>query len=203
MINYSSLRGVIPESVFDELLDTATRFGLNNRLRLAHFLAQVAHESNYFSDREENLNYSEDGLKRVFRKYFPDDLAKLYARHPQKIASRVYANRMGNGSEATGEGWIYRGRGYIQLTGKDNYAAFQLAVPDNVIVNPDLVATKYPLFSAGWFWNSNRLNDLADKGDDQMVVTEITKKINGGYNGLEDRLNKFHHFNGLLKNDNK
>lgn len=199
MINLLSLKGKIPDIVYDELFDTATRFQLNSPLRIAHFLAQCSHESTGFSRKEENLNYSAERLLQVFPKYFNPDQAKLYARNPVIIASRVYANRMGNREEDSGDGYRYRGRGYIQLTGHDNYKAFDLAVSDDVIGNPDLVATKYPLFSAGWFWNSRRLNDLADLGADQQVVADITKKINGGYHGLEDRVNQFNKFYGLVK----
>lgn len=199
MINLSALKGNIPDHVYDELFDTATRFQLNSPLRIAHFLAQCSHESMGFSRKEENLNYSAERLLQVFPKYFNPDQAKLYARNPVIIASRVYANRMGNREEDSGDGYRYRGRGYIQLTGHDNYKAFDLAVSDDVVGNPDFVAMKYPLFSAGWFWNSRRLNDLADLGADQQVVADITKKINGGYHGLEDRVNQFNKFYGLVK----
>lgn len=199
MINFSALKGNIPDSVYDELFDTATRFQLNSPLRIAHFLAQCSHESMGFSRKEENLNYSAERLLQVFPKYFNPDQAKLYARNPVIIASRVYANRMGNREEDSGDGYRYRGRGYIQLTGHDNYKAFDLAVSDDVVGNPDFVAMKYPLFSAGWFWNSRKLNDLADLGADQQVVADITKKINGGYHGLEDRVNQFNKFYGLVK----
>lgn len=199
MINLSALKSKIPDVVYDELFDTATRFNLNSPLRIAHFLAQCSHESMGFSRKEENLNYSAERLIQVFPKYFNLNQAGLYARNPVIIASRVYANRMGNREEDSGDGYRYRGRGYIQLTGHDNYKAFDLAVSDDVIGNPDLVATKYPLFSAGWFWNSRKLNDLADLGADQQVVADITKKINGGYHGLEDRVNQFNKFYGLVK----
>lgn len=199
MINLSALKDKIPDIVYDELFDTATRFQLNSPLRIAHFLAQCHHESMGFSRKEENLNYSAERLLQVFPKYFNPDQAKLYARNPVIIASRVYANRMGNREEDSGDGYRYRGRGYIQLTGHDNYKAFDLAVSDDVVGNPDFVAMKYPLFSAGWFWNSRKLNDLADLGADQQVVADITKKINGGYHGLEDRVNQFNKFYGLVK----
>lgn len=199
MINLSALKDKIPDIVYDELFDTATRFQLNSPLRIAHFLAQCHHESMGFSRKEENLNYSADGLLKTFKKYFTPDLANQCARQPEKIANIVYANRMGNGAGLSGDGWKYRGRGYIQLTGKDNYAAFDLAVTENILENPNYVATKYPLFSAGWFWNTNRLNDLADRGADQQVIADITKKINGGYHGLEDRVNQFNKFYGLVK----
>lgn len=199
VINFSALKGNIPESVYEELFDTATRFQLNSPLRIAHFIAQCSHESMGFSRKEENLNYSAERLLQVFPKYFNPDQAKLYARNPVIIASRVYANRMGNREEDSGDGYRYRGRGYIQLTGHDNYKAFDLAVSDDVVGNPDFVAMKYPLFSAGWFWNSRKLNDLADLSADQQVVADITKKINGGYHGLEDRVNQFNKFYGLVK----
>ena len=145
-----------------------------------------------------NLNYSADGLKKIFPKYFPDNLADSYARQPEKIASRVYGGRMGNGDEASKEGYKYRGRGYIQLTGKDNYSKFAQAVSDDILNNPDLVASKYPLFSAAWFWDAHSLNQLADEGASDDVVTKITRKVNGGYNGLEDRIELFKNYYSLL-----
>ncbi|MBX9896192.1 MAG: glycoside hydrolase family 19 protein, partial [Nitrosomonas sp.] len=155
-------------------------------------------ESAEFKALEENLNYSVDGLKKVFSKYFPDDLANGYARQPEKIASRVYAGRMGNGDEASKEGYKYRGRGYIQLTGKDNYGAFAKAIGDDVVTNPDWVKTKYPLLSAAWFWNTRALNELADQGASDDVVTKITKKVNGGTLGLDDRISHFKKYYALL-----
>lgn len=200
MINLQPLRGAIPDKVYDELFDTCTRFQICNPFRLAHFLAQVAHESNNFAAKEENLNYSDTGLMKVFKKYFTPELAKEYARKPERIANRVYACRMGNGDRPSGDGWKYRGRGYIQLTGKDNYAAFNLEVNENILENPDLVATKYALFSAGWFWYSKRLNELADHGAHDLIITSITRKINGGINGLDDRSKRFYYFHSLMKN---
>jgi putative chitinase len=125
----------------------------------------------------------------VFRKYFPDDeIAAQYARQPEKIANRVYANRMGNGDEASGDGWKYRGRGLIQLTGKDNYTAFSLQANNEAIIKPDLVAQpELAAESAGWFWVTNGLNNLADTGD----VKAVTRRINGGFNGLDDRQKKY------------
>ena len=170
--------------------------GINTPLRLAHFLGQTAHESQNFNAVRENLNYSVRGLVATFKKYFDLNKAVLYGRKPEKIANLVYANRMGNGNEASGDGWKYRGRGYIQLTGKNNYMEFDKQVPENIIENPDLVATQYPLLSAAWFWNKNNLNNLADKPEtkDFDPVLAITKKINGGTTGIEDRrflINKF------------
>jgi len=182
----------LPKSVIDQIPSVIETFKINTPLRLAHFLAQCAHESGNFKATVENLNYSAKSLRAVFGKYFPDDTtAKLYERKPEKIANIVYANRMGNGDKASGEGWKYRGRGYIQLTGKTNYSAFDKSVPEDILANPELVATKYPLLSAAWFWNSRNLNTLADNGKSDAVVTQITKKINGGTHGLADRLSKF------------
>jgi putative chitinase len=124
---------------------------------------------------------------RVFPKYFNIENVESYVRQPVEIAARVYANRMGNGDEASLEGWLYRGRGYIQLTGKNNYTKFDLDVPENILINPEIVAEKYPLMSAGWFWNDNKLNEIADQGADQNVIAAVTKKINGGFHGLENR----------------
>ncbi len=129
---------------------------------------------------------------------FNEKNVEAYARKPEKIANLVYGNRMGNGPEATGEGFKYRGRGYIQLTGKVNYQSFDKVVDEDVTANPDLVATKYPLLSAAWFWNSRTLNALADKGATDADVTAITKKVNGGTHGLEDRIAKFKKFYGVL-----
>ena len=197
-ISLNKLVNQVPATVINQIPASATKFQINTRLRLAHFLAQCAHESAGFNATEENLNYSADSLKRVFSKYFPDDLANSYARQPEKIASRVYGNRMGNGDEASKEGYKYRGRGYIQLTGKDNYSAFDKAVDDDIVNNPDLVSKKYPLLSAAWFWDSRSLNQLADKGASDDVVTKITKKINGGSHGLDDRIKRFKNYYALL-----
>jgi putative chitinase len=147
----------------------------------------------------ENLNYSADGLKKIFPKYFPGNLNESYARKPEAIASRVYASRMGNGNEATKEGFKFRGRGFIQLTGKENYASFDKFVEDDILANPDLVATKYPLLSAAWFFHKNNLNAISAKGADDATVTAVTKRVNGGTIGLPDRIKHFKHFHSLLK----
>lgn len=194
----SALTGHIPDSVISQIPECSAKFQIDSSLRLAHFLAQCSHESGGFKVAQENLNYSADGLKKTFTKYFPDNLAESYARQPEKIACRVYANRMGNGDEASKDGYKYRGRGYIQLTGHDNYSAFNKSVDDDVLSNPDLVSEKYALFSAAWFWNSRSLNGLADKGASDAVVTEITKKVNGGTIGLDDRIAHFKKFYALL-----
>ncbi|MFI3121340.1 MAG: glycoside hydrolase family 19 protein [Methylococcaceae bacterium] len=197
-LKLDKLGGYIPDAVISQIPDCATKFNINSSCRLAHFLAQCGHESGGFKATQENLNYSADGLKKTFSKYFPDNLADSYARQPEKIASRVYANRMGNGDEASKDGYKYRGRGYIQLTGKDNYGAFDKSVDDDILNNPDLVSENYALLSAAWFWNSRSLNALADKGSSDAVVTEITKKVNGGTIGLDDRIKHFKQYYALL-----
>ena len=193
------LKGHIPDSVIAQLPDTIAKFELNTPLRLAHFLAQAGHESGGFKAVNENLNYGAKGLLTTFKKYFPDEAkAKLYERKPEKIANLVYGNRMGNGPEPSGEGWKYRGRGYIQLTGKSNYTAFDAVVTESIVNNPDLVATKYPLLSAAWFFHKNGLHKIADKGATDAVVTEVTKRVNGGTIGLADRIKHFKEYYALL-----
>jgi putative chitinase len=194
------LKGHIPDSVLAQIPDTAAKFGITNPLRLAHFLSQCGHESGGWRATQENLNYSSKGLMGIFKKYFPTlALAEQYARKPEAIASRVYGGRMGNGAEATKEGFKFRGRGYIQLTGKDNYSAFDKFVPEEILANPDLVATKYPLMSAAWFFNKNGLWSICDKGADQGTVTAVTKRVNGGTIGLPDRIKHFNEYYNLLK----
>lgn len=193
------LKGHIPDSVLAQIPDTAAKFGITTPLRLAHLLGQCAHESANFKVLKENLNYSADGLKKIFGKYFPGNLNESYARQPQKIANRVYSSRMGNGNEASGDGFRYAGRGAIQLTGKDNYAAFDKFVDDDIMANPDLVATKYSLMSAAWFFWKNSLWSLCDKGIDKASITLVTKRVNGGHHGLDDRIQKTTKFYELLK----
>ncbi len=172
---------------------------INTSLRLSHFLSQCAHESNSFKSVNENLFYSEEGLKKTFSKYFPGDLAKSYAKNPEKIASRVYGSRMGNGDELTKDGYKYRGAGYLQLTGKNNFKEFDGFVDDDILSNPSLVATKYPLLSAAWFFTKNKINEVADLGSTNDVITKVTKIINGGTIGLEDRIKHFNEYYTLLK----
>jgi putative chitinase len=162
-------------------------------------LAQASHESGGFKAVNENLNYSADGLKKIFPKYFPGNISESYARNPEKIANKVYSSRMGNGDEASGDGYRFKGSGFIQLTGKSNYAAFDKFVDDDILANPNLVATKYPLASAAWFFNSNKLWAICDKGDSDQVVTEVTKRVNGGTIGLADRIKHFKEYWALLK----
>ena len=197
-MNLDKLKGHVPDSVIKQIPEVAEKFGVNTPLRLAHFLAQTGHESGGFKITTENLNYSAKGLANIFKKYFTPESAAEYQRKPEKIANIVYANRMGNGNQASGDGYKVRGRGFIQLTGKTNYQAFDKTVEDNIEANPDLVATKYPLLSAAWFWSKNGLNTIADQGNTTEVVTKITKKVNGGTIGLEDRVKHFKEFHQLL-----
>jgi putative chitinase len=194
-----NLKGHIPDAVIAQIPETAKKFNITNPLRLAHFLAQCGHESGGFKAVSENLNYSADGLKKIFGKYFPGNLNESYARQPEKIASRVYGSRMGNGDESTGEGFKFRGRGYIQLTGKQNYTNFAKFIGEDTVSNPDLVATKYPLASAAFFFDSNKLWSICDKGSDVATVTAVTKRVNGGVIGLTDRIKHFNEYYNLLK----
>ena len=198
-MNLDKLKGHVPDAVIAQLPDTITKFELNTPLRLAHFLAQAGHESGGFKAVNENLNYGAKGLLGIFKKYFPTpEKAALYERKPETIANLVYGGRMGNGPEASGEGYKFRGRGYIQLTGKDNYVAFGKAINEDLTANPDLVATKYPLLSAAWFFNKNGLHKIADEGANEATVTKVTKRVNGGTIGLADRLKHFNEYYKLL-----
>ncbi len=190
-----ALKGHIPDEVIAQIPAIAA---ITNSLRLAHFLAQCAHESGSFKVVYENLNYSADGLKATFPKYFPEPLNESYARNPAKIGARVYAERMGNGDEASGDGYTFRGRGYIQLTGKSNYAGFGKAVSEDTVANPDLVAIQYPLASAGFFFDSNNIWTVCDGGSTDAVITAVTKKVNGGTNGLAERTQLFKEYYALL-----
>jgi len=197
-MNVDKLKGHVPDTVIAQIPGVVEKFEINTPLRLAHFLAQCGHESGGFKAVSENLNYGAAGLQSIFKKYFTAESAKEYERKPEKIANIVYANRMGNGPQASGEGYKFRGRGYIQLTGKDNYTAFDKAVEDDIIASPDLVATKYPLLSAAWFFHKNGLHKIADEGATDVVVTKVTKRVNGGTIGLPDRIKHFNEYNNLL-----
>jgi putative chitinase len=187
-----------PQGWVDSMNNVFPNYELDSPKRIAAFLAQCGHESGGWTVFEENLNYSAKGLMGIFKKYFPDEAtATAYQRQPEKIANKVYANRMGNGPESSGDGWKYRGRGPIQLTGKDNYRAFAKEMFDdweNLFNNPDWVNADrdFALMSAIWFWNKNKLNREADAGD----IKTMTRKINGGYIGLEDRI---HHYEDAIK----
>ena len=194
-----ALKGHVPDAVIAQIPDTAAKFNITNPLRLAHFLAQCGHESGGFRAVSENLNYSAKGLLGTFGKYFNATTAAQYERKPEMIASRVYGGRMGNGDEASKEGFKFRGRGYIQLTGKSNYTNFTKFIGEDCIANPDLVATKYPLASAAFFFDSNKLWSICDKGATDADVTAVTKRVNGGTIGLADRIKHFKEYYALLK----
>lgn len=198
-LNLAKLKGHIPDAVIAMIPDTAAKFGINTPLRLAHFLAQCGHESGGFRATQENLNYSAKGLMGIFKKYFPTlALAQAYERKPEKIANRVYGGRMGNGPESSGEGYKFRGRGYIQLTGKENYTAFGKSIGEDMTVNQDKVSGPYALLSAAWFFTKNGLHKIADEGSSDAVVTKITKRVNGGTIGLADRIKHFKEYYHLL-----
>ncbi|MEP2935165.1 MAG: glycoside hydrolase family 19 protein [Gilvibacter sp.] len=203
MIQESQFKSIIPDvnwiyaskyiGLFDKVLPA---YDINTPLRQAQFLAQITQESGGFKYTIENLNYSANALYAVFRKYFPTlAAAQAYARQPEKIANKVYANRLGNGNEASGDGYKYRGRGLIQLTGKDNYASFGSSAKIDAVNNPAQVATpQYALASACWFWKSRNINKYADQDD----VVMVTKMINGGTNGLASREQYLEEYKKLL-----
>src|SRR3989442_12183804 len=178
-LNLGGLTGKLPAGVILQIPDTAKEFGITTNLRLAHFLAQCALESTGFTATVENLSYSAQRLLQVFPKYFRGVDPNDYARNPEKIGNRVYANRMGNGDEASGDGFKFRGRGYIQLTGKNNYTSFSQFVGEDCVANPDLVATKYPLASAAFYFSSNNIWAICDGGADAATVTRVSIAVNG------------------------
>jgi putative chitinase len=191
LMNLQSKCGCHPDGAFGPgTFKTAAAFYKLSPHRAAHFFAQTAHESGNFKAFSENLNYGAKGLRSIFRKYFPTDaLARAYERQPQKIANRVYANRMGNGPESSGDGWKYRGRGPLQLTGKDNYRAFgkYIGREQEVLDNPDIVANELGFESALWFFDANKLWGICDQGVNDATILALTKRINGGTHGLDDR----------------
>lgn len=167
--------------------------------KLIHFMAQVDHESGGFKHLYENLNYSQKGLLGVFPKYFNLSNVASYERNPQKIANRIYGNRMGNGDENSGDGYKFRGRGFLQLTGHDNYSNFSKYIGEDCVSNPDLISTKYPLVSAAYFFTSNHLWDICNKDLSEATITYISKKINGGLIGIDERIKLVKHYEELLK----
>jgi putative chitinase len=193
-LNLAGLTGRLPAGVIAQIPETAAKFGITTNLRLAHFLAQCALESNGFKATVENLNYSAQRLMQVFPKYFRGVDPAAYANNPAKIGNRVYANRMGNGNEASGDGFKFRGRGYIQLTGKTNYTSFSNFIGEDCVASPDLVATTYPLASAAFYFNSNNIWAICDQGASDATVTKVTKAVNGGTTGLAERLQNFKSF---------
>ena len=196
-MDINKLKGHIPDSVLAQIPEVQQKFGIDTAVELSHFLAQCGHESGGFKHTNENLNYGAKGLLGIFKKYFPTEAKALaYERKPEKIANLVYGGRMGNGPEASGEGWKFRGRGFIQLTGKSNYSEFDKVVSEDIISNPDLVATKYPLLSAAWFFHKNCLKKCVDATD--ATVTAVSKCVNGGTIGLPDRIKHFNEYYKLL-----
>ena len=190
MIELQKKIGVTADGAFGPgTLKAAAAYYKLSPNRAAHFFAQCAHESGNFKAFSENLNYGAKGLRTTFGKYFQTEgIAKNYERQPQRIANRAYANRMGNGDEASGEGFAFRGRGPLQLTGKNNYQAFAnyMKRPD-IMDNPDLVATELGFESALWFFDANKLWSICDQGINDAAILALTKRINGGTHGLEDR----------------
>ena len=181
---FPKTKKTIIDSFVQPFNDAMSKYAIDTPLRKAHFLAQVGHESGGLNFMIENLNYSADGLLKIFPKYFNAESAASHARNPQMIANRVYSNRMGNGDVASNEGWMYRGRGLIQLTGKANYSLYSIALNKTVAnVISFLETSAGAADSAAWFWDKHKLNQAADKDDIRL----ITKTINGGVNGLDDR----------------
>ena len=201
LVNLQQKIGVTADGAFGPgTLKAAANYYKLNRNRAAHFFAQCAHESGGFKAFSENLNYSAQGLRNIFGKYFPTaELANAYARQPAKIANRVYANRMSNGPESSGDGIAFKGRGALQLTGRANYQAFADYInrPD-VMTNPDLVATELAFESALWFFDRNKLWSICDQGITDAAILQLTKRINGGTHGLEDRKMKTKKFASWL-----
>jgi putative chitinase len=194
----NKLHNKIPIQVVNELESVMREFNISNPFRLAHFLAQTAHESGNFKHVRENLNYSAEGLIKVFPKYFSKETALWYARKPEAIANVVYGNRMGNGDKNSGDGFRYRGRGFLGLTGKSNYKAFGDFIGVDLVKDPDLVATKYALTSAAWFFEKRGLWKICDNGMSDDIVVRVSKLINGGTIGLTDRRSKTKVFSDLL-----
>ncbi len=192
-VNWNIAKSYLP------FVDTVLpQYGIDTTLRKVHFMAQVAHESGGLKFNEENLNYSAKALRLMFRKYFPSiEMAEQYHRQPEKIANRIYGNRMGNGDEQSGEGWKYRGRGLIQLTGKENYTRFSKDNNIDAVNNPELLLQpKWALTSACWYWKKRKINRFADEDDIFMV----TKKVNGGKHGIMNRQQYLDAFKTLYEN---
>ena len=193
LVNLQQKIGVTADGAFGPgTLKAAAAYYKLSPNRAAHFFAQCAHESGNFKAFSENLNYGAKGLRGIFGKYFQTDaIAKAYERQPQRIANRAYANRMGNGDEASGEGFAYKGRGPLQLTGKNNYRAFgrYIGREQEILDNPDLVATELGFESALWFFDANKLWGICDQGINDASILALSSRINGSKNphGLADR----------------
>jgi putative chitinase len=187
--NLQEKLGLIPDGIFGPTtMNKAMSYFKLTPFRAAHFFGQISHETGGFTIFIENLNYNAQGLKETFPKYFPGNISEIYTRQPEKIANHVYCNRMGNGNEASGDGWRFKGRGAIQTTGRENYMmlAKYLSIPE-IMANPDLVATQYAFESALFFFENNNLWSICDQGVDDKSITALTKRINGGILGLDDR----------------
>lgn len=203
-MNIENLKSELPENIYNKLPELIDVYKFDTPVKLSHFLSQCAKESGNFEKLYENMNYSADRLLVVFKKYFNRQKALLYANKPEKIANLVYGNRMGNGNELSGDGYRYRARGYIGLTFKNNYSDFSKFIKDDVVSNPDLVATKYPLESAIYFFLKNKILESCPKQsfttseEMEESVTCVTTKVNGGKNGLKDRILYFRKFYTLL-----
>lgn len=196
-MNISKLNGIIPNQVLNALTtDFLVKTNINGPLRLSNFLGQTEEESGKFTREVENLNYRAQALLEIFPSHFSDiNDATSYDHQPEKIANRIYANRMGNGDDASGDGWKYRGRGDLQITGKANYQALQNWLnqdndnPIDLINNPDLIETApYDLLSAAWFFTANNIWSICDKGVDETTVSAVTRKVNGGETNLAQRI---------------
>lgn len=186
----SKLIGVIPNNVIAQLDAAILQYPeINSKCRVAHLLGQCKEETGDYAHTHENLNYTGKALWSLFHKHFTDqDEANTYARQPERIANRIYANRMGNGDEASGDGWDYRGRGYLQITGKSNYQALGDSIGVDLVSDPELVETDYPMLSAAWFFTSHNIWTLCDKGMDVATITIVTHHVNGGELGLPQRI---------------
>lgn len=199
-LNLGGLAGHVPASVIAQIPETALKFGITTNLRLAHFLAQCALESTGFTATVENLDYSTpQRILKVFGTHFHGIDPVPFVHNPQKLGNHVYANRNGNGNEASGDGFKFRGRGYIQLTGRNNYTSFSKFVGEDCVANPDLVATKFPLSSAAFYFSSNNIWAICDKGADDATVTRVSKAVNGDPpNALSERIQSFKKFMAAL-----
>jgi putative chitinase len=199
-MDLTKLQGILPDFIYNELQEVTSAYGIGTQNRMANFLGQCDHESAGFKVFIENLNYSGQALWSRFSSHFASaDEANSYARQPERIANRIYANRMGNGDEASGDGWKYRGKGCIQLTGKTNHMAFFTAIgldPENT--DPMILTKEYALISAAWFWGGKKLNAIADAGTDNATITKISKLVNGGTIGLNERIAKTQKYFDLL-----
>lgn len=193
--------GIKADSVFGpNTLKTATNFFKLTPFRASHFFGQLSHESGNFNIFTENLNYSAAGLRSTWPTRFTEQTAQQFARKPEAIANLVYSNRMGNGDEASGDGWRFRGRGAIQLTGRANYQAFANHINNQeIMANPDLVATEFAFESAIFFFDRNNLWIICDRGINDVAITSLTRRINGGTIGLEDRISKTKQYFNWLK----